>query len=281
MDYLPRRAQDNTDRNRTSPVAFTGNKFEVRCVGSSQPPATSNLVLNAITADSFYYLAEEISKEKKAGKSVDDAILAVLQRTCKHHIRIVNDGDGYSPEWPVEAAKRGLLNLKSTPLVLETVLNERNKKLFSSLGIWSEEEFEANITVDSERYTSQIHLEAQSLRNLVDRFILPAGIEYYQKIKSVSDAIPKSRIDKVKSLLNDLTISSEKLADKAKQLQSMDISSIDTGKFAGLEVFTQMAEVRRHADELETLVEYKLWPLPSYEDMLHERHDKNLGVPEE
>jgi len=279
VNYLPRRAADNTDRNRTSPVAFTGNKFEVRCVGASQAPATSNLVLNAITADSFNFLSDEIEKEKKAGKSVAAALSAVLQRTFKNHLRIINDGDGYSKSWPEEATKKGLLNLKTTPEVLSIVLNQRNKDLFKNLNIWSVEEFEANVTIDTERYYNQIHLEAQSLRNLVDRFILPAGVEYYTKLKGVSDALPKSRLDKVKSLLSDLTTSSEKLADKTKNLNSLG-ASLEGAKYAVKEVVSQMREVRQLSDELESLVEYKTWPLPSYEDMLYERHDID-ATPEE
>jgi len=273
VGYLPIRAQDNTDRNRSSPVAFTGNKFEVRCVGSSQQPAMSNLVLNAIASESFYYLGEEIQKEKKAGKSVDAAVHAVLQRTFKQHLRIINDGDGYSHAWPDEAKGRGLLNLKTTPEVLERVLNDKNRDLFSKLGIWTVAEFEANVSIDTERYSSQIHLEAQSLRNLIDRYILPAGLEMYHKCIINADAVPKSRIDKIKSLTHAITEGSDKLAEKAKQLQSL--TGLEAAHYAVKELVPKMRDVRNAADELESYVDYKLWPLPTYEDMLHERHDDN------
>jgi len=272
VDYLPIRGQDNTDRNRTSPVAFTGNKFEVRCVGASQQPSISNLVLNAITADSFHFLADEIEKEKKAGKSIDSAIKAVLQRTFHKHLRIVNDGDGYAHDWPEKAVARGLLNLQTTPEVLDVAHNDKNKNLFSKLGIWSLEEFEANITIDTERYISQINLEALSLRNLLDRFILPTGLDMYSKYRQNSEAVPKSRIDKLKSLTNAIAEGSDKLLDKTKHLQSLG-SGLDAAKYAGKEIVTQMRDVRNSADELESLVDYRLWPLPTYEDMLYERHD--------
>jgi len=274
VSYLPIRGQDNTDRNRTSPVAFTGNKFEVRCVGSSQQPAMSNLVLNTITAESYYYLADEIKKEKSAGKSLDAAVNAVLQRTFKQHLRIINDGDGYSHAWPDEAKGRGLLNLKTTPEVLERVLNDKNRDLFAKLGVWTVEEFEANVSIDTERYSSQIHLEAQSLRNLIDRYILPAGLEMYHKCSVNADAVPKARLDKIKSLTIAITEGSDNLAEKAKHLQSLG-SGLTAAQFAVREVVPKMREVRGHADELESYVDYKLWPLPTYEDMLHERHDDN------
>jgi len=272
VSYLPRRSQDNTDRNRTSPVAFTGNKFEVRCVGSSQQPSISNLVLNAITADSFHFLADEIEKEKKAGKSIDAAVGAVLQRTFKQHLRIINDGDGYSHKWPEEAKKKGLLNLKTTPEVLEYVLNDRNRNLFDRLGVWTVDEFEANVTVDTERYIHQIHLEAQSLRSLIDRFILPAGLEMISKVCAHPEAVPKTRVDKLKSLTNSITVGADKLAEKAKHLQSLGYG-LDAAKYALKEVVSQMRDVRHAADDLENIVDHKLWPLPSYEDMLYERHD--------
>jgi len=272
VDYLPRRPQDNTDRNRSSPVAFTGNKFEVRCVGASQQPSISNLVLNAIAADSFNYLYEEINKEKEKGKNIDKAIQSVLQRTFKEHLRIINDGDGYSHSWPNEAKSRGLLNLKTTPEVLEIILSDKNKKLFSNQNVWSEEEFEANVVVDTEKYVYQIHLEAQSLRKLIDCVIFPAGLEMNHKIATAGDAVPKARKDKLKSLTQAIVESSDKLAEKTKHLNSLG-GTLKAAKYAAKEVVPQMRDLRVIADELESYVDYKLWPLPTYEDMLYEKHN--------
>jgi len=272
VDYLPRRAQDNTDRNRTSPVAFTGNKFEVRCVGASQQQAFSNLVLNTITADAYTYLANEIEKEKSNGKSIDAAVNSVLQRTFKEHDRIINDGNGYAKDWPDKAVKRGLLNLKNTPEVLSVIRSKKNIELFQKYSVWTEEEFDSNVTVDTEKYFHQIHLEAQSLRNIVDRFILPAGLEMYSKLKHNADAVPKSRIDKLKELNLNLAKKSDTLADRASKLGSYE-GSLDGAKYAASDVIPLMIQLREHADELETVTDAKLWPFPTYEEMLFERHE--------
>jgi len=253
-------------------VAFTGNKFEVRCVGASQQPAFSNLVLNTITADAYTYLANEIEREKSNGKSIDAALSAVLQRTFKEHDRIINDGNGYAKDWPDRAVKKGLLNLKSTPEVLSVILSKKNIELFQKFGIWSEEEFTANVTVDTEKYFHQIHLEAQSLRNLIDRFILPAGLEMYSKLKQNAEVVPKARIDKLKELNLNLANKADALAERAAKLYSHE-GSLTGAKYANSDVIPLMIQLREHADELETVTDSKLWPFPTYEEMLFERHE--------
>jgi len=272
VDYLPRRPQDNTDRNRTSPVAFTGNKFEVRCVGASQQPAFSNLVLNTITADAYTYLANEIEKEKSNGKSIDAAISTVLQRTFKEHDRIINDGNGYAKDWPERAVKKGLLNLKNTPDVLSMIRSKKNIELFQKFGVWNEEEFNANVTVDTEKYFHQIHLESQSLRSIIDRFILPAGLEMYSKLKDNKDVVPKSRIDKLRELNLNLANKADALAERNTKLYSHE-GSLEGAKYASSDVIPLMIQLREHADELETITDSKLWPFPTYEEMLFERHE--------
>jgi glutamine synthetase len=272
VDYLPRRPQDNTDRNRTSPVAFTGNKFEVRCVGASQQPAFSNLVLNTITAESYNYLADEIEKEKAAGKSIDNAVNAVLSRTYAEFQNIINDGNGYSHDWPEVAVKKGLLNLKTTPEALEKVNTQKNRDLFEKLNVWTGEEFDANIAIDTERYVHQIHLEAQAFRNLIDRYVLPAGLEMYAKVRSNSEAISKSRIDKIKNLTHSISDKSDKLATLTAHLNS-EGGTLNGAKYAQKEIVPLMRDLRADADELESITEAKTWPLPTYEEMLYERHE--------
>jgi glutamine synthetase len=272
IDYLPIRPQDNTDRNRTSPVAFTGNKFEVRCVGASQQPSFSNLVLNTITSDSYNYLADEIEKEKAAGKSIDSAISAVLRRVYTEHLRIVNDGNGYDHKWPEEAVKKGLLNLKTTPEALEVVNSKKNETLFHKLNVWTPDEFYANVRIDTERYVNQIHLEAQAFRNLVDRYVLPAGLDMYAKVKANSEALSKSRIDKLKSLTLTISELSDKLALKTADLAA-EGGTLKGSKFAVKEIIPLMRSLRAASDELETISDAKIWPLPTYEQMLFERHE--------
>jgi len=165
-----------------------------------------------------------------------------------------------------------LQNLKTTPEVLEKVLSDKNRQLFSKLGIWTVEEFEANVTVDTERYINQIHLEAQCMRSLIDRFILPAGLEMYNKVQLAADAVPKVRKDRLKNLNNAIVEGADKLAEKAKHLNSLG-GTLDAAKYACKEVIPQMRSLRAAADELESIVDYKVWPLPTYEDMLYERHE--------
>jgi glutamine synthetase len=272
VDYLPRRPQDNTDRNRTSPVAFTGNKFEVRCVGASQQPSFSNLVLNTITAESYLWLADEIEKEKAAGKSIDNAVNAVLQRTYADHLNIINDGNGYAHDWPEVAVKKGLLNLKTTPEALEKVNTQKNRDLFEKLNVWTPDEFNANVSIDTERYVSQIHLEAQAFRNLIDRYVLPAGLEMYSKVRNNSDAVSKSRIDKIKNLTLSISDKSDKLNSITAHLNS-EGGTLNGAKYAQKEVIPLMRDLRAAADELESITDAKLWPLPTYEEMLYEIHE--------
>jgi glutamine synthetase len=162
VPYLPKHPRDPTDRNRTSPFAFTGNKFEVRCVGASQRPAISNMLLNTITADSFDYLADEIEKLISTGKNVEAAIKEVVTATLTKHQRIIFEGNNYSAEWVKEAERRGIKNYKTTPEVLDVVFNEKNVQLLDKQKVMSRDEFHANVVVDYETYNKVAHLEAQS-----------------------------------------------------------------------------------------------------------------------
>jgi len=195
-----------------------------------------------------------------------------LQKTYAEFQNVVNDGDGYSHDWPDAAVKKGLLNLKTTPEALEKVNTQKNRDLFEKLSVWTPEEFDANINIDTERYVHQIHLEAQAFRNLVDRFVLPAGLEMYSKVRAHPEALSKSRIDKIKNLTHAISEKSDKLATVTAHLNS-EGGTLKGAKYASKEVIPLMRDLRADADDLEAITEARLWPLPTYEEMLYERHE--------
>eukprot|EP01125_Pyxidicula_operculata_P022738 TRINITY_DN9540_c0_g1_i1.p1 TRINITY_DN9540_c0_g1~~TRINITY_DN9540_c0_g1_i1.p1 ORF type:complete len:726 (+),score=203.99 TRINITY_DN9540_c0_g1_i1:58-2235(+) len=277
VSYLPKHPRDTTDRNRTSPFAFTGNKFEVRCVGSSQRPAVSNFILNSLSADSFDYLSEELEKEIAKGTSVDKAIHKVVKETLEKHKRIIFQGNGYSAEWQKEAEKRGLKNYRTTPEVLSEVYNDKNVNLFTKHKVLTAEEFAANVTVDQETYVKVTNVEAQSLRALTNRWIVPAVVRYQTELLNLGERAPAGRLDKITGLTNEAVKLADALGDATSKLA--DISDPKEATFFARDtVIAGSKKLRSVLDELETLVDQKHWPLPTYEEILHERPTTDLSL---
>lgn len=270
VSTLPVLDKDNTDRNRTSPFAFTGNKFEFRMVGSNDSISSPNTTLNAIVAEAFCDAADALD----AGKPVDDIIAEYM----KAHKRIVFNGNGYSDEWVAEAKKRGLPNIKSMVAATETLLTDKAVALFGKFGIMSKTELELRAEVLYETYTKVINVEAQTMLKMAQKEILPAVIAYatelaasINEIKAASDA---ADISAETELLIDISsrIAETKKAIKALKETRESAEAIECPKKQAEsyrdDVKAAMDALRKPVDELELLVDKSAWPIPTYGDLL-------------
>ena len=274
VDILPKFPKDTTDRNRTSPFAFTGNKFEFRMLGSSESISCANIMLNTAVAEELKQFADILSKADDFSKGLN----SLIRKTIKEHSRIIFNGNGYDDSWVAEAEKRGLLNLKTTPDALSHYLDEKNVKLFEEHKVLTKTEITARHEILLENYSKIINIEALTMIDMAEKQILPAAVEY-------SKELAKTALSK-KQIIADIDVSYEKstiskIADftkKAyeeistlKKLTSEFKSVSDTVKlsfFCKDEIIPSMARLRSYADALETVTAKKYWPFPSYGDML-------------
>ncbi len=272
---LPILPKDSGDRNRTSPFAFTGNKFEFRAVGSSANIAGPNTVLNTIIADSLDYLADKLEASMKAGKDLKTAVAEAVQPVYKAHKRVLFNGNGYSDEWHKEAEKRGLANLKTTVDVLPVVIRKDTIDLFSKYGVYSEAELKSRFHILSEAYVKALQIEAKTALLMARTMILPAAFRYQGELassiasaKSAGAASPGGieTLSAVVSGINELQLGITKL-DKALNHHA-EGEPYDHAIQARGEIFPALNGVREAADKLEAIVADDLWPLPTYREML-------------
>eukprot|EP00993_Chasmostoma_nieuportense_P002880 NODE_363_length_2354_cov_183.169286_g338_i0.p1 GENE.NODE_363_length_2354_cov_183.169286_g338_i0~~NODE_363_length_2354_cov_183.169286_g338_i0.p1 ORF type:complete len:759 (+),score=146.90 NODE_363_length_2354_cov_183.169286_g338_i0:52-2277(+) len=277
---LPTFLRDVTDRNRTSPFAFTGNKFEFRAVGSSQTPHRSNYLLNTAMADSCGIIAEEIEK-LSAGKGTPEKEAAAWQVIKKHlteNEKVIFEGNGYDPEWQVEAVKRGLLNLRNTPDSLERFASPKNVEVFGRLGVFEKEAVEARQESWLEEYILKVGIEVKTMQNIFNTQILPVASNFYNTLFSTYNSLTvnmgeaditsyHSRLIKIGKLVENAVKECDKLAQLETQIHSKG-ATLQQAKFIGSEVVAQMAAFRQVVDELELCCPANQWPLPSYQDML-------------
>lgn len=278
VTVLPEFSKDTTDRNRTSPFAFTGNKFEFRSLGSSDSIACANIMLNTIVAEELSEFADELEKSKNFNADLHSLIL----KTIKEHKRIIFNGNGYDDSWVKEAEKRGLLNLKTTPEALTHFLDEKNKKLFKKFGVFSETEMTSRFEIQNENYSKIINIEAETMLEMAKKDILPCASKYAAKLAETinlkkaacgdCDATYESEMLKKVSTLTSCifkkTVALEKAVMDAKELASGEDSG-KTAMFYCKTVFAAMNELRICADELEVITPKELWPFPSYGDLLY------------
>ena len=274
VNVLPSFKKDTTDRNRTSPFAFTGNKFEFRMLGSTANIACPNTILNTIVAESLDYISDYIE-----GKDdLDKALNEVLKKILKEHKAIIFNGNNYAPEWVEEAESRGLLNLKSSAEALPHYTDEKNIKLFEKHGVYTKLELESRKEILLEKYCQTINIEALTMLEMVKKDIIPAICNYSKDLtegalakKNLSSdidvSLETSLVSKISSLSACLSKKTSKL-DKVL-LDAKDIEdSEELAKFYHDTVLSQMNEVRAIADELETIVGKGYWPFPTYTDLL-------------
>ena len=271
---LPHFKKDAADRNRTSPFAFTGNKFEFRMTGSNASIADCNIVLNTIVAESLRQFADTIEE-------ADDreyAIRKLIKRNVKKHARIIFNGNNYSPEWEKEAAQRGLLNLKSTVEALPHFTDEKNIKLFTSHGIYTKAEMLSRLEIDLENYSKIVNIEAQTMLEMVEKGVIPAVVRYSgllagavnakrSAVKGISCMLEETVLKKLSTVSDKLLSGVEKLEtnlNKARVLKSPQKSA----QSFYAKVYSAMNELRISADELEVIIATDIWPYPSYSDLL-------------
>ncbi len=272
VSVLPKFNRDNSDRNRTSPFAFTGNKFEFRSLGSSASIADTNTVINTIVADS---LADFYEILKDSDDIVTDVMMIAKQNILSHK-RIIFNGNGYSKEWEEEAARRGLANLKTTPDALSHLLDDKNIRLFERFGVFTKAELEARYEIFMENYCTTIRIEALTMADLVKKKVVGSVLAYE---KELSDIVLNKKslgitCELESSLLEKISVLADEMAVRLNNLESVidGIAFINTtsekGKYFKENVISAMGELRETVDSLETLVDSKYWSLPTYTDML-------------
>jgi glutamine synthetase len=274
VSVLPHFPKDNTDRNRTSPFAFTGNRFEFRMLGSSASVASPNIVLNTIVAEVLRQFADELD-------SADDfsaAVSKLIKRTIKEHKRIIFNGDGYSVEWQKEAERRGLLNLKTTVDCMPYFISEKSIKLFTEHKVFTEIELHSRYEIYLEQYSKVVHIEALTALDMLHKEIIPAVADYIRDLassaaskKAISSALSTSFEEKLITRLSSLAEELCKLTselDTAVHSRSSFSSALDEATYYRDVVIAKMTDVRRIADELEYRVGEKYWPYPTYGDLL-------------
>jgi glutamine synthetase len=265
VDSLPGLPRDATDRNRTSPFAFTGNKFEFRAVGSSAPIYWPQTILNAAVAGSLAELADDLEK-LPAGDF--DGLATILSGIARANKQVLFEGNGYSEEWHAEAARRGLPNNKSTVDALPALSTAKAKKLFSSLGILSERELEARAEIIWERYVKVQNIEALCTLDLARTLILPAAVRYLGQLSKAGSSKGVGAIAARVSGLADDLVASIDLLEKAQHAAHKARSVHAEARAFSEKVIPAQNAVRDVADELETLVADDLWPLPKYRELL-------------
>lgn len=275
VDVLPDFMKDTSDRNRTSPFAFTGNKFEFRALGSSLNIACPNYMLNTMVAEEL----SEFYDELKDADDLNAAIKALVKKVFTEHQNIIFNGNNYAPEWVEEAERRGLLNLKSLPDAMEHFLDKKNIDLFVKNKICSADEIRARYEIELESYSKQINIEALTMIDMAKKNILPAVTSYVRDLtdtalakKALSDAIPTSvEEDLITNLSNKLVCFSKKTAELEEAVIKASDYSDDNLKYAKYyreTVFALMQELRAVGDAMETETASEYWPYPSYGELL-------------
>ena len=272
---LPQLPKHSGDRNRTSPFAFTGNKFEFRAVGSSQSISFPATVLNTIVAESIDEMVSTLEKELEGGKEFERALRDLLAKELSACRKIVFNGDGYSDAWHQEAEKRGLLNLRTTLDALHKLHDAKNSGLFSKYGVLSPEELHSRLDIWIEQYFKTINIEGETTADIARTMILPATVRYLNDLLAVADRAKTLGVDvsgviktlqEVSSLVNELTSAVDTLVSQNAELGGDEIG--EKAHHMRDKIIPAMSAVRSAADRLEKIVPDDVWPLPTYRDML-------------
>lgn len=274
VHVLPKFPKDTTDRNRTSPFAFTGNKFEFRSLGSSASISDANVVINTIVAESLKQFADRLEGAENFQETLHDLIVSEI----KAHKRIIFNGNGYSPCWVEEAERRGLLNLHSTVDALPCMVSEKNIKLFTSHRIFSEVEVRSRYEINLEAYTKVINIEGETALSMAKREILPAVLRFTADVarqaKAIKDVSPALTTSAEEKLLQKLTVDCAVLSDRIDDLESAIVNenhsadALTQARYQHDAIIPAMNAVRAVADELETITDKTYWPFPTYAELL-------------
>src|SRR5437899_2487338 len=272
---LPKLPRDAGDRNRTSPFAFTGNKFEFRAVSANQSIGYPNIALNVAVSESLDYMATELEKATGAGKPLAAAVAELLQKVIKENRRIIFNGNNYSMEWEKEAGKRGLQNLKNTVDALPQLVTKEVIALFGKYKILNERELKARYEVMVETYNKTINVEGQLMVLMANRYILPAAFDYQRRIAASVTAVKsaggksvegKKALDEITKLTDEFGKATDKLAHALDH--NGNASAEKHAKHYRDAVVPAMAELREAGDALELVIPHESWPLATYREML-------------
>jgi glutamine synthetase len=271
---LPKLPRDAGDRNRTSPFAFTGNKFEFRAVSSNQSIGYPNIALNLAVTESLDHIATELEKAMQSGKALKVAVAELLPKVIKENKRIIFNGNGYSKEWEKEAGKRGLLNLKNTVDALPQLVTKEAMALFEKYKILNERELHARYEIMVETYNKTVNVEGQLMVLMANRYILPAAFDYQKQIGQSVAAVKaaggksvegKKQLDVLTKLTDELKRRTEKLATA---LDHEGLSAEKHAKHYRDIVVPAMEALRETGDQLELMIPHGTWPLATYREML-------------
>lgn len=274
VDAIPVFPKDATDRNRTSPLAFTGNKFEFRMVGSKLSIAGPNMVLNTIVAEELSQFADKLEN----ADDFNEALSILLKDTIKNHKRIIFNGNNYTDEWVEEAEKRGLLNLKSTPEALPYFVSEKNIKLFKKFNILSQKEIYSRTEIVLDEYSKEISIEALTFIDMIKKDIIPSVGAYIKELSDTANSktafIPDVECETEKTMVSRLSLLTGSLFNKTDILEKRLIevkdlnSTFERADFSRSHIFSAMQELRAVVDELEANTAKRYWPFPTYGDLL-------------
>lgn len=277
---IPELLLDNTDRNRTSPFAFTGNKFEFRAVGSSANCANAMIVLNTIVAETLKNFKKEVDGLIEKGEKKEIAIIHVIRESIVNSKKVLFEGDGYSEEWTAEAERRGLPNIKTTPLAIDVMLTEKAKHLFESNNVYSHSELEARHEIELEKYIKTVQIEARMMGELATSNVLPGAIKYQniliENIRGLKEVgLPESAYANQKQILSKIAEHISAISDQVeKMIQARkEANAINNTRDKAIAYCDNVKGgffdgIRYHVDKLELLVDDKEWTLPKYREIL-------------
>ncbi|MFZ9718506.1 MAG: glutamine synthetase type III, partial [Chitinophagaceae bacterium] len=277
---IPELLLDNTDRNRTSPFAFTGNKFEFRAVGSTANCANPMTVLNTIMAETLKKFKQEVDSLIEKGEKKEVAVMQVIREYIVSCEKVLFEGDGYSNEWAEEAARRGLPNVKTTPLALDAMVTEKAKKLFEHNEVLTHVELEARHEIELEKYIKKVQIEARIMGELCTSHVLPAAIKYQNtlisNIKGLKDiGIQESGyanqlqiLEKISLHINQVSDLVEKMIEARKMCNAISDTREKAIAYQSKVKDTFFDDIRYHVDKLELLVDDSSWMLPKYRELL-------------
>ena len=273
VDTMPVLPTDPGDRNRTSPFAFTGNRFEFRAPGSLQSISTPMVTINTIMAEALDYIASDLESAVASGTDFNTAVQALLAKIVTDHGAAVFGGDGYSDEWQQEAAARGLPNLRTTMDALPELISDDAMELFEKYNVFSHREMHSRYEIGLEQYTRSIGVEARSTLEIASTAVLPASVRYQTEValnlgalKAAGVEVDTTPLDEVSGPVSDLRSA---VAGLRSALDAWSGTAEEEATYAHVTLIPAMAAVRSAADVLEGIVADDLWPLPTYQEMLY------------
>ena len=281
VNSIPEIFPDNTDRNRTSPFAFTGNRFEFRAVGSSMNVASAVYVLNSAVAESLNEFRMEVDKLESAGEERSNAVMAVVRRFVKESRNIMFEGNGYSKEWEIESERRGLRAVKNVPEAYEVYHEPQTVRLFANLGVLAPNEVEARFEILNETYVKKLQIEARVIGDICLNHVIPAAVRYQniliENVRGVKDIFGEeykemcssefATLKKISNYINRISLDVEALVEARKKANRVE-NIAERAKLYSHEVKDMMDKVRDSADNLEMIVDDEMWPLPKYRELL-------------